>query len=200
MNSGRFIAFYDAVLAIVMTILVMSFNIPDPHSWQSLARMIPGFVCYAASFFWLGLMWISSYIAWQKVRVVSQRTLFCMLVSLFFCSFFPFATELAGSDIYSPIAQGFYGMVVLAITFSNIAFTHSINRAHPQPVLGTLFLMSRRTAILDILIKCTGLVIALTVWPPAMSCSILIAVVVLTIRLFRTPCECRQKVAETGDR
>ena len=55
MNSSRFLAFYDAVLAIVMTILVLSFNIPDPDSWQNIARMIPGFVCYAASFFWLGL-------------------------------------------------------------------------------------------------------------------------------------------------
>ena len=50
MNSSRFLAFYDAVLAIVMTILVLSFNIPDPDSWQNIARMIPGFVCYAASF------------------------------------------------------------------------------------------------------------------------------------------------------
>lgn len=50
MSSGRFIAFYDAVLAIVITILVLSFDIPDPDSWQNMARMIPEFACYAASF------------------------------------------------------------------------------------------------------------------------------------------------------
>lgn len=139
MNSSRFLAFYDAVLAIVMTILVLSFNIPDPDSWQNIARMIPGFVCYAASFFWLGLMWISSYMAWGKVEVVSERSLFYMLVSLFFSSFFPFATGLVGQDMNSVVAEVFYGVVVLCITVSNIALTGSINRDHSQPQVDLIY-------------------------------------------------------------
>lgn len=184
MNSSRFLAFYDAVLAIVMTILVLSFNIPDPDSWQNIARMIPGFVCYAASFFWLGLMWISSYMAWGKVEVVSERSLFYMLVSLFFSSFFPFATGLVGQDMNSVVAEVFYGVVVLCITVSNNALTGSINRDHSQPVLRTLFLLPARTTVIDVLIKIVGLLLCVFVWPPAMSVCIMLAVVVLTFRLF----------------
>lgn len=129
-------------------------------------------------------MWISSYMAWRQIKVVSERSLFYMLVWLFFSSFFPFATGLVGHDMMSVIAQAFYGGVVICITFANIALTRSINRDHDQPVMRTLFLLSARSTAIDIAIKLLGLVICLTIWLPAMSVSIMLAVMVLTFRLF----------------
>ncbi|MDE5758720.1 MAG: DUF1211 domain-containing protein, partial [Allobaculum sp.] len=51
MNASRFIAFYDAMLAIIMTLVVLEFKVPDP---SHLFRLIPAFICYGISFFWLG--------------------------------------------------------------------------------------------------------------------------------------------------
>lgn len=104
MNASRFIAFYDAMLAIIMTIIVLSFQLPDP---DDLLSMLPGFITYGVSFFWLGLMWISSYQAWQHVERISSVSLLLMLVSLFFSSFYPFATSLIGKEYTSRVPRSF---------------------------------------------------------------------------------------------
>lgn len=184
MNSDRFIAFYDAMLAIIMTIIVLTFDVPQPDSWKEIEAMIPSFICYAVSFFWIGIMWISSYIAWRKVKRVSPRSLFFMLVSLFASSFFPFATAMIGKGYDSLTAQAFYGIVVFAITGSNILLTRSINQDHPEPVLGALFTIPPHMTWIDFLIKAVGMILCIFVWPPFMSLSVLLAVVVLTVRLF----------------
>lgn len=48
---GRLSAFNDAVLAIVMTIIVLEFSVPDPLTLHNLLGMWPQVFAYAISFF-----------------------------------------------------------------------------------------------------------------------------------------------------
>lgn len=181
MNPSRFIAFYDAMLAIIMTLVVLEFDVPDP---EQLVQMLPGFACYTISFFWLGFMWISSYTAWQHLIQISPKTLFIMLISLFFCSFFPFSTTLVVENFTSRNAQIFYGLIVLCITAANTALTRSMNRDHAEPVLKSLFMVSKKGIVVDLFIKILGLILYILVWPPCMTIAIFMAVLILVINLF----------------
>ena len=181
MNASRFIAFYDAMLAIIMTLVVLEFDMPDP---SHLFRLIPAFICYGISFFWLGFMWISSYTAWEHLTKVSPRTLFMMLFSLFFSSFFPFSTTLVVENFMSKDAQVFYVSIVLLITLSNYMLTQSMNRDHSAPILEALFMIPINLTLFDLVIKILGLLLCYFVWPPFGTISIFIAVIVLTTKLF----------------
>ncbi len=181
LNASRFIAFYDAMLAIIMTLIVLELEIPDS---SHLFRLIPAFICYGISFFWLGFMWISSYTAWKHLEKVSPRTLFFMLFSLFFSSFFPFSTTLVVENFMSKDAQVFYVSLVLLITLSNYMLTQSMNRDHSTPILETLFMIPMNLTLFDLVVKFLGLGLSYFVWPPFGTISIFIAVIVLTIKLF----------------
>ncbi len=174
MDKDRLAAFTDAVLAIVMTILVLELKKPASVTPAGLWDLRINFFAYALSFFWIGLMWMTHHNNWQQVKLVNAQTVIYTLLMLFFASLFPYTTSLVADNFDNPTAQAFYGVVVLAVTFSNMAISHSVNVANDDLSLGLLYTLSDRAVIIDIVIKVTGLVLTLTVFPPAMMIAIFI--------------------------
>ncbi len=68
MDKDRLIAFTDAILAIIMTILVLELQEPETLSLQGLWALKGSYSAYTLSFFWLGTMWIGLHNEWQNVR------------------------------------------------------------------------------------------------------------------------------------
>lgn len=122
MSKERVVAFTDAVLAIIMAILVLDLDKPDPLTWSGFGKLWPQFLAYAFSFFWLGSMWVHLHIEWSGVKLVDQPVLWTSITLLFFCSLIPYSTSLVAGNVLS----------------------------------------------WDLAIKIVGIMITLTIWPPAM--------------------------------
>ena len=122
MSKERVVAFTDAVLAIIMTILVLDLDKPDPLTWSGFGKLWPQLLAYAFSFFWLGSMWVHLHIEWSGVKLVDQPVLWTSITLLFFCSLIPYSTSLVAGNVLS----------------------------------------------WDLAIKIVGIMITLTIWPPAM--------------------------------
>ena len=168
MNKERMAAFTDAVLAIIMTILVLELEKPKEMSISGLWDLRVNFFAYALSFFWLGLMWITHHNSWEKIAKINNQTAIYTLLLLFFSSLFPYTTSLVATHFYNTVAQAFYGIIVLAVSFSNIGISHSINQANDNVRFGLLYDMSNTAVVWDIGIKVIGLILAVTIFPPAM--------------------------------
>ena len=80
MPHERLGAFNDAVLAIVMTIIVLEFEVPDPLTAQTLMGMWRDVLAYAISFFLLGAMWVNQHNFWHKISRVTTPTILCFIV------------------------------------------------------------------------------------------------------------------------
>lgn len=59
MNKERLVAFMDAVLAIIMTILILELKKPETATLKALWNLRVDFFAYTLSFFWLGTMWVN---------------------------------------------------------------------------------------------------------------------------------------------
>ena len=59
MGKERLMAFTDAVLTIIMTILVLELEKSATASLEALWNLKENFFAYALSFFWLGTMWVN---------------------------------------------------------------------------------------------------------------------------------------------
>ncbi len=57
MSTSRMEAFSDAVIAIIMTIMVLELTIPHDPSLAALAPLLPKVISYALSFVVLGIYW-----------------------------------------------------------------------------------------------------------------------------------------------
>ena len=182
MGKERLAAFNDAVLAIVMTIIVMGFSVPDPLTLGALAGMWRDALAYAISFFWLGAMWINQHNSWHHIERVGRRTVWADLVMLFFSSLFPLTTHMVAANFWSPVAQGAYGVVVLLVTAANVALYRMLADDNPgAPGFSRDILGSGSRMWADIAIKLVGMVLTLTVFPPAMALSVVVTLVFLVI-------------------
>lgn len=182
MNKERLAAFIDAVLAIIITILVLELEKPKTLTLNGFLELWPNYVAYAISFFWLGAMWVNMYKEWAHIKTITTGTIWATLIVLFSSSLFPYATNIVSNNFNSKEAQIFYGIIVLFITFANLNMYASLAKHNMHISVSEWVKRRNRTwTVWDIIIKVLGLVIAATVYPPAMLYSVLITLLFLVI-------------------
>jgi len=139
LNKDRFAAFTDAVLAIIMTILVLELEKPKSVSVQDLWSLRENFMAYTISFFWIGLMWTTQHSHWQRVNKISDNTVYASLLMLFLSSFFPYTTSLVAQNFNNSTAQALYGIVILGVSLSNILISATLKKVNPKTQFGWLY-------------------------------------------------------------
>ena len=175
MNKERLAAFMDAILAIIMTILILELKKPEAATLKALWNLRVDFFAYTLSFFWLGTMWVNLHNEWHKIKYITSSIVWVNVVILFFSSFFPYVTSFVTSYYNSSVAQGFYGIIVLVVTFCNIISLYLIEKVnkHDKELQESLKIMIRWIKV-DISIKIIGLIISCIFYPPAMMISVYI--------------------------
>lgn len=182
MGKERLMAFTDAVLAIIMTILVLELEKPEAATLEALWALKENFFAYALSFFWLGTMWVNLHNEWHDVSQISKSVVWWSVVLLFFSSLIPYAIRFVNVDYNSGVTQGFYGIMVLLVTFSNVGLSRALEKAnHHEKEVKADIANSRKRLYLDIGIKVAALVITFTVYPSAMLISVLVTMLLMMI-------------------
>jgi len=176
MKKDRLIALTDAVLAIIMTILILELEKPTTPSLQAFWDLQQNFFAYFLSFFWLGSLWMALNTLWEKVEKISQRVIWCNLYLLFFVSFMPYATGIVSNHFMNHTAQLFYGLIVIMSTVANWFLHKAIDKPNiDKKELLEATAQYRKLLIPDLVIKGVGLILSLTVYPPIMMYSVLVA-------------------------
>ncbi|RLV51055.1 DUF1211 domain-containing protein [Nocardioides mangrovicus] len=94
MTTTRLEAFSDAVLAIVITIMVLELHPPDEPSLSALWHETGvGFLTYVLSFAYIGIYWNNHHHLFQLVDRVTGPTLWANLHLMFWLSMYPFTTR-----------------------------------------------------------------------------------------------------------
>jgi uncharacterized membrane protein len=96
MGKERLEAFSDAVIAIIITIMVLELKIPHANNWAALRPLIPIFLSYIISFIYLGIYWNNHHHLLQVIHQVNGRILWANLHLLFWLSLIPFVTAWTG--------------------------------------------------------------------------------------------------------
>ncbi|HKN43632.1 MAG TPA: TMEM175 family protein [Propionibacteriaceae bacterium] len=92
MTTSRLEAFSDAVLAIIITIMVLELDIPREPTLHALAESATGLLTYLLSFVYLGIYWNNHHHLFQLVDRVRGGVLWANLHLLFWLSLVPFTT------------------------------------------------------------------------------------------------------------
>lgn len=186
MGKERLMAFTDAVLAIIMTILVLELEQPESATFEALWALKENFFAYTLSFFWLGTMWVNLHNEWHDVTQISKSVVWWSVILLFFSSLIPYAIRFVNVDYNNGVTQGFYGIMVLLVTFANVGLSHSLEKAnHEEHEIKADIAHGRKRLYLDIGVKIVGLILTFTVFPPAMMISVLMTMIFMMIPVRR---------------
>lgn len=176
MNKERLTAFTDAILAIIMTILVLELEKPEAATFEAIWALRSNFLAYAVSFFWLGAMWVNLHSQWQRVTKIDNKVVWWSIIMLFFASFFPYVTNFVSGNFMSRTAQAFYWIVVMLVSLSNIVLGLVLGSANKDDME---FLESIRTTTkmmwIDMGVKALALILAMTVYPPIVMYGVILA-------------------------
>lgn len=112
MTKTRLEAFTDAVIAIILTIMVLELKVPHEASWRALSRLYPVFLSYVLSFIYLGIYWNNHHHLWHAVNRVNGAILWANLHLMFWLSLVPFATGWMGENHFASLPVAVYGFVL----------------------------------------------------------------------------------------
>ena len=113
MGKGRMEAFFDAVLAIIITIMVLEMKVPHGAEAGALTPLIPVFLSYILSFLYLGIYWNNHHHMLHACVTVTGSMLWANLHLLFWLSLVPFTTGWMGENHFAAVPVSAYGVVLL---------------------------------------------------------------------------------------
>ena len=118
MKKGRLEAFSDAVIAILMTIMVLELKIPHGADLESVRPLLPVFLTYVLSFIYVGIYWNNHHHMFQATERINGKILWANMHLLFWLSLIPFTTGWMGENHFAPLPTAVYGVVLLLAAVS----------------------------------------------------------------------------------
>lgn len=124
-TKGRLEAFSDAVIAIIITIMVLELKVPHDSSLEAVVPLIPIFISYVLSFIYIGIYWNNHHHMLHAAKSVNGKILWANMYLLFWLSMIPFVTGWMGENHFDKWPVVFYGVVLLmnAIAYTILALT-----------------------------------------------------------------------------
>jgi TMEM175 potassium channel family protein len=128
MSKSRLETFSDAVLAIIITIMVLEIKVPHDAGLTALRPLIPVFLSYALSFLYLGIYWSNHHHMLYVAHQVNGAILWANLHLLFWLSLVPFVTGWMGENHLAPAPTAAYGVILVLAGIAYLLLQQAILR------------------------------------------------------------------------
>lgn len=130
MGKGRLEAFSDAVIAIIITIMVLELKVPHSADLAALRPLIPVFLSYVLSFIYLAIYWNNHHHLLQAIHKVNGGILWANMHLLFWLSLLPFVTAWMGENHLATWPVAVYGIVLLLAAIAYYLLTLALLAHH----------------------------------------------------------------------
>jgi uncharacterized membrane protein len=133
MNKSRTEFFTDSVIAIAMTLMIVTMAAPGGNTFGDLFAMRWSFIIYLISFFTLAIYWKNHHYIFSGEKRISNIAAWLNIFLILCLTLFPFATQWADLHVLAFAPEMTYGLVLLA---SNVFFTlldHKVARDNSTP-------------------------------------------------------------------
>jgi uncharacterized membrane protein len=176
-RKGRLEAFTDAVIAIVMTIMVLDLRPPAGQGFADLKPLVPKLLVYALSFTFLAIYWNNHHHLMHVVERVDGRVLWANMGLLFSLSLTPAATAWLGEHPGDTGPVVAYGLVLLLSALTYLLLTRALLALHPADSRLALAIGGDRKGRLSTIAYVVAVVVAL--FEPWAAIAIYVAVAVV---------------------
>ena len=180
MNSERFEALVDAILAIILTIIVLEIPMAGDGSWQALFEIRLEFIIYALSFLVIFNFWNYNNNLFGIVNKVNREVMWLTAFSLFILSLLPYLTIFVAENFNSFIAHAAYGLDFVSIAILSILIAESLKKSDKGNIALQVALRNNKPLYYSILITTIGFIIGYF-YPPAITLCCLISIPTLWI-------------------
>lgn len=137
-DSGWLEAFSDAVIAVIITIMVLEIHAPDGENFSELFDLKSKILAYLLSFAFVGIYWNNHHHLLRATKSISPAVMWSNLFLLFWLSLIPFVTAWIGEVPSAHVPAATYGFVGFMSGIAYLLLVTSIKKANPNSKFGEL--------------------------------------------------------------
>jgi uncharacterized membrane protein len=162
-TAERLGAFSDAVIAVIITIMVLELKAPeDAATFSALLPLWPTAVSYIISYVFIAIIWLNHHHLLRFVNHVTPALIWVNFAHLFGVSLVPFATAWIARSHLSPAPVAAYAAILV---FINIAYRiferQALDQADPLQMPEPVRRLARRRSLITLLIFTAAMLCAL---------------------------------------
>ena len=178
METGRLEAFYDAIIAIIVTVLVLELPQPATASFASVWALKTSYFAYLISFLVCANLWQYHHLIYNHVDKINNRIIWQNILLMFVFSLIPYITIFVANNPNSFIPQALYGLDFIIVDIILFYMARSLINLNSENEEYLKEAINFKTALLiPFVIFIIGFVIALMGYPIAISICCLITIV-----------------------
>ncbi|MDQ0595063.1 putative membrane protein [Chryseobacterium ginsenosidimutans] len=139
MRRERFDAITDAILAIIITLMVLEIKIPE-LTLNNVSNILIQIFIYGISFITIAIIWLNHHNIFAKIEKVDINSVWINFGLLFMISFIPSATEHLNVSFFNVANHIFYGIVTGCVVFFYALLQQRVTSSEKSKT----FILSRR--------------------------------------------------------
>ena len=176
-SSGRFEALFDAIIAIILTVLVLEITMASGGTWQDLFDLRIEFLAYIISFIVCFNYWNYNNNLFSIVNKIDTAVIWSIGASMFVLSLIPYLSVFVSHNFYSFVPQACYGIDFIVVAIISIVTSKALKNADRGNVALMLALRNNLVFVSTIVFVGIGMVIGYFFYPPAIIISCLLSII-----------------------
>lgn len=181
METERFEALIDAILAIILTIIVLEIPMASNGSWEALFEVRLDFLIYALSFLVIFNFWNHNNNLFKIVNKINHDIIWLIGLSLFVLSLLPYLTIFVAENFNLFIPQAAYGLDFIICCILTIRTSKALKESDKANIALQIALESNRPLYYMLILMVMGFIIGYFAYPPAITLCCLISIPLLWI-------------------
>lgn len=177
MNTNRFETFFDAIIAIIITVLVLKLSQPAAPTVPAFLALNARFITYAICYLALFIIWYDNHNLFQVVEEINNTVLIIYAIQMFAISLLPYFATWVALNVNSIAAETMFGIDFLAILILYVLSIYAVYRADPYNCGISKNNFRKIYCYIPIIIVLIGFLISYTVYTPGIFVCILIALI-----------------------
>ena len=177
MSTNRLEAFYDAIIAIIVTVLVLELPQPATASIQSILALKTSYFAYLISFLVCTNLWQYHHIIYNHVERINAKIIWQNILLLLIISLLPYLTTFVANNPFSLLAEVLYGLDFIIVNIILFWMAKSLLEINPDQEYLLEALAVKNALVVPFILFIIGLVIAFLGYPLAISICCLISII-----------------------
>ena len=177
MQTDRFETFMDAILAIIITVLVLKLAQPPAPTWEGVISLNTSYLIYGICFLIIFNTWYNDHNLFQMVDEINNLIVVVYGVLIFIISILPYFASWVSLNPQSVPAQTMFGILFLATNACYNLSTFLIIRANPYNAELKKIDLKNFWRYVPVIVILIGFLATYTVYTPGIFISCIIATI-----------------------
>lgn len=178
METERFEALIDAILAIIITMIVMEFPLPAEPTVGALLELYPDFIAYILSFMLCFSIWIYHHNLFNIVNRLNSTITWTCGIIMIFVGLLPHVTMMLSTNFYSFMPQAMFGLIFMISNILTYLMEILIYNEDKANIALALAIENRKTVtIICFIIQVISFIIGYLYYPPMIIIGCLLAII-----------------------